>query len=137
LNAQELSVRLAPEPTAVAEARVFIRDVLGVWGVDGMLAQTAGLLASELVTNSILHAAPPIDLTLDWTEPRLRVEVRDRAQRMPEMVEPPRPAGRGGYGLHIIEQLSHAWGARLMTEGKVVWFEIRRVHERVTHDSRH
>ena len=111
----------------MAEARRFVRDALSVWGIDGALAQTVALLVSELVTNAVLHAVPPIDLTLDWEDPLLRVEVSDGANRMPEMIEPPRPAGRGGYGLHLVEQLSHTWGAaRRVPRGKVVWFEIER-----------
>jgi hypothetical protein len=43
------------------------------------------------------------------------------------MVEPPRPAGDGGYGLLLIERLSHEWGAaRRLGGGKVVWFEMHR-----------
>lgn len=108
---EELSFRLAHEPDAVAEARHLLREVLAVWGIDDGLVVIVALLASELVTNAILHAVPPIDLTLDWDERVLRVEVSDGDDRLPVMVEPPRPADDGGYGLLLIERLSHAWGA--------------------------
>jgi anti-sigma regulatory factor (Ser/Thr protein kinase) len=124
---QTLSVRLLPEPEAVAESRRFVGDVLAVWGVDEMLAVTVPLLADELVTNAILHGLPPIDLTLNWDDPVLRVEVSDSEDELPVMVEPPRPAGDGGYGLLLIEQLSHQWGAaRRANGGKIVWFEMNR-----------
>jgi two-component sensor histidine kinase len=124
MSVQELSVRLVPEPPSIGEARHFVRDALSVWGVDVTCADTVALLVSELVTNSILHAVPPIDLTLDRKDQLLRVEVSDGANQMPEMIEPPRPAG-GGYGLHLVEQLSDTWGtARRVPQGKTVWFEI-------------
>jgi anti-sigma regulatory factor (Ser/Thr protein kinase) len=124
---QTLSLRLAPEPEAVAESRHFVGDVLSVWGVYEMLVATVVLLADELVTNAILHAVPPIDLTLNWDDPVLRVEVSDGEDHLPVMLEPPRPAGDGGYGLLLIERLSHEWGAaRRVGGGKVVWFEMHR-----------
>jgi anti-sigma regulatory factor (Ser/Thr protein kinase) len=127
VSAQELSFRLASEPGSVAESRRLVGDALSVWGVDGLLAATVALLASELVTNAVLHAVPPIDLTLGWNDPRLRVAVSDGEDRMPELVEPSRPEGDGGYGLRLVEVLSHAWGAvRRAGGGKVVWFEIER-----------
>jgi anti-sigma regulatory factor (Ser/Thr protein kinase) len=125
LTAHELSVRLDPIPRSISEARRFARDVLSLWGIDGNLADLVALLASELVTNALLHGAPPIDLDLAWRDPRVRVEVSDSAEQMPVMAEPPRPRGRGGFGLHLIERLSLAWGSdHRPTGGKVVWFEL-------------
>ena len=124
---RELSFRLAQEPEAVTEARRLLTAVLGIWGVDEMLGVTVPLLADELVTNAILHAAPPIDLTVRWDDPVLRVHVFDGDDQLPVMVEPPRPAGEGGYGLVLIERFSHAWGAAPRDGGgKVVWFEMNR-----------
>jgi anti-sigma regulatory factor (Ser/Thr protein kinase) len=124
---QELSFRLTQETAAVAEARHLLREVLAVWGLDETLTATVTLLASELVTNAIVHATPPIDLTLDWDDPLLRVEVSDGDDQLPVMVEPPRPAGDGGYGVLLIEHFSHGWGAApRVGGGKVVWFEMNR-----------
>jgi len=121
-----VSFRLAPELEAIAESRLVIRDALDGWGVDGTLADIVVLLASELVTNALVHARPPVDLTIDWKDPHLRVGVSDGEDRMPHMIEPPGQAD-GGYGLHVIEQLSHEWGtAQRVGGGKVVWFEVER-----------
>ena len=46
---------LGPVPTAAAAGRTFVREVCGRWGLQE-LAEPAGLLASELVTNSVVHA---------------------------------------------------------------------------------
>ncbi len=120
MNEQELSVRLEASMLAIREARRFIRDVLDVWGIDGEFAAIVALLTGELVTNALLHGAPPIDLTLSWRDRRLRVEVADGADKMPALVERSRPAGRGGYGLQLIEHMADTWapnptppGARL------------------------
>jgi len=120
------SFRIAPELEAIGESRLVIRDALNGWGVDRTLADIVVLLASELVTNALVHARPPIELMIDWKDPHLRVGVSDGEDRMPEMVEPPRRAD-GGYGLHVIEQLSREWGAaRRVGGGKIVWFELER-----------
>jgi anti-sigma regulatory factor (Ser/Thr protein kinase) len=125
LNTQQLSVRLVAEAASIAEARRFVHDALSVWSVDSTFADTVALLASELVTNAVLHAEPPIDLTLDWDDPRLRVEVSDGGNQMPEVITPLPPAGRGGYGLRLVEDLARAWGAsRRSPHGKIVWFDI-------------
>jgi two-component sensor histidine kinase len=127
LSEQELSVRLEPSLLSIREARRFVTDVLEVWEIDGEFAIIVGLLTGELVTNALLHAAPPIDLALRRRDGCLRVEVADGADKMPALVEPPRTTGRAGYGLQLVEGLGDAWGAEpKSTGGKTVWFEIAR-----------
>ena len=117
--------RLEPEPGAIVESRRLVRDALEVWGVDG-LATVVALLASELVTNALLHAEPPIDLTFDWNDPVVRVGVSDGGDGMPEMPALPLE-GDGGFGLRLVESLSDEWGTeRRVGGGKVVWFELGR-----------
>src|SRR5258707_456265 len=64
---QDLSAEAAfePEPKAVAAARRFVRETLISWGLPGRddLVADAVLLASELVTNAIVHAGTPVQLT--------------------------------------------------------------------------
>src|SRR5436190_1304063 len=78
-----------------------------------ILAEVAELLAGELVTNAVLYAGTPIDIHLAWSDghaPRLAVRVCDETDTMPQIVEPPRPAGHGGYGLRLLERFSTDWG---------------------------
>jgi anti-sigma regulatory factor (Ser/Thr protein kinase) len=126
---RSLSARLEPTPLAVRETRRFVRDILRVWDAE-ILAEVAELLAGELVTNAVLYAGTPIDVHLAWSNghaPRLAVRVCDELDTMPQIVEPPRPPGRGGYGLRMLERFSTDWGVeRRNSGGKCVWFEVGR-----------
>ena len=135
---RSLSARLESTPLAVRETRRFVRDILRVWDAE-ILAETAELLAGELVTNAVLYAETPIDVSLAWSDgdaPRLRVNVCDEADPMPQIVEPPRPRGRGGYGLRLVERFSNDWGVeRRDSGGKCVWFEVGRISDRPVDDA--
>ena len=129
---RSLSARLESTPLAVRETRRFVRDILRVWDSE-ILAEVAELLAGELVTNAVLYAETPIDVNMAWSDgdaPRLRVKVCDEADTMPQIVEPPRPAGHGGYGLRLLERFSNNWGVeRRDSGGKCVWFEVGRTSD--------
>ncbi|WP_369268868.1 SpoIIE family protein phosphatase [Streptomyces sp. R11] len=112
---------LAPEPTAVADARRRTRRQLAAWHVDEETAYHIQLIVSELVTNAIRYGRPPIELRLihDRT---LTCEMRDAGSAAPHL----RHAGtvdEGGRGLFIIAQLAQAWGTRFSTRGKTIWAE--------------
>ena len=34
------------------------------------------------------------------------------------------PGANGGYGLHLVDALSHKWGTRQFDGGKTVWFDL-------------
>ncbi|MBV2153470.1 ATP-binding protein [Kitasatospora sp. SUK 42] len=86
------------------------------------------LLASELVTNAVLHGTPVgrlIYLALDVDPDRLRIEVHDaRGDRRPAL------AASGlddetGRGLRIVESLAARWGCCPRRPlGKIVWCEV-------------
>ncbi|MER7348443.1 ATP-binding protein [Streptomyces aurantiacus] len=108
---------------AVPEARGALRELLRHWGRPGR-AETAELLASELVTNALVHTDRDAILTATVGPRRLRVEVRDFVGRRPR----PRAPGDGedthGRGLLLVQSLADAWGVRAQGVGKVVWFEL-------------
>jgi anti-anti-sigma regulatory factor len=129
-------VHLSPDPTAVAAARLFTRDVWARWRQTGSgpasseAAEPGGLpplervlvVVSELVTNAVVHA-PGTDVWLrmelrgDW----LWVKVRDGMARLLTL----RRRGDwldGGRGLVLVDALSSSWGVGPdLTGGKVVW----------------
>jgi transcriptional regulator with XRE-family HTH domain/anti-sigma regulatory factor (Ser/Thr protein kinase) len=86
--------------------------------------ETARLLTSELVTNSVVHgpAAPAIvGVFIDVARERIRVEVSDGADAPPRL----RPAAdRGGYGLTLVDALATQWGTAREGHGNVTWFEL-------------
>lgn len=105
------------------------REVLRGICVDALvsppLTETALLLVSELVTNSVVHGSgrPVLDISV---EPEvLRVTVTDGAAGLPHVQRETPLLGDGGRGLQLVEALSSRWGAnRRVPSGKSVWFEL-------------
>lgn len=128
---QDLNAEAAfePEPTAVADARRFIRNTLISWGLSGRedLVADAVLLASELVTNAIVHAGTPVQLTCRLDGANVEVSVLDRhpARVIPDppgaAAEVDRPSGRG---LLLPAALSSSWGVTYAPAAKVIWFRL-------------
>jgi anti-anti-sigma factor len=120
---------LAPIPTAAAAARAFVREVLGYWQLalpDNTLVDRAVLLASELVTNAVIHARTELRLRVELRGELLHLAVRDDNPRMLRLITIPDPEAEGGRGLWLVEQLARAWGVNRHPDGgKVVWCTLR------------
>jgi serine phosphatase RsbU (regulator of sigma subunit)/anti-sigma regulatory factor (Ser/Thr protein kinase) len=107
----------------VPAARRRLVDQLDRWGL-GELSDDAALALSELVTNAVLHGAPPIRVGVDLLADGVRLEVSDGAAAAPQV----RVAGPGdtiGRGIAVVESVSAAWGWRPVPDGKIVWCELR------------
>lgn len=80
------------------------------------------LVVSELVTNAVAHAAPPVLLSFFATDGGSTVEVYDSTEgqlAVPVLERPDAPGG--GRGLRIVSQVATAWGVRPFPGGKCVW----------------
>ncbi len=95
------------------------------------LVECAEMAVSELVTNAVLHAEPPIEVRVRGTVAQPRVEVRDGSPEPPALPSQPQPGSEDdlddllltfGRGLTIVARAAAAWGAVLEDDGKVVWF---------------
>ena len=117
---------LDPDPESVKEARAWVRSVLDRLERDDII-DTAELCVSELVTNAILHGTPPISVRVRGTKAHPRVEVRDASNSPPavniDMTDEENLLKTFGRGLALVALHSAAWGAELVPDGKVVWFE--------------
>lgn len=114
-----IELEVAPEAsTPRSVRRVFAAEFAGCSYLDDLL-----LCLSELVTNAVLHAAPPIRIVARAIGGTTRVEVADGSVVAPvrRNVDGRSPSGRG---LHLIDQLSSSWGVDVRPDGKTVWFEI-------------
>ncbi|MFI2345680.1 ATP-binding protein [Streptomyces sp. NPDC019443] len=111
--------------TAVPEVRRALRELLRHWGKQDT-AEVAELLASELVTNALVHTDHGAVVTATVAASTLRVEVRDFMAGLP-VPDVPAAAhlGTHGRGLVLVQSLADAWGVRTHGVGKVVWFELR------------
>ena len=82
------------------------------------------LCLSEVVTNAVLHAGPPIQVSGEILASKtVRVEVSDGSKVTPIQRNPGHtsPTGRG---LRLLDRLTSAWGVDVTKKGKTVWFEI-------------
>jgi signal transduction histidine kinase/serine phosphatase RsbU (regulator of sigma subunit)/DNA-binding response OmpR family regulator len=118
------TARLAEAGTAPSEARRAVARELRRWGVAEEPVDDIVLIASELVTNALVHARPPIDLRLRRIGPHVILEIRDRAGLRPRRRRPD-DSDEHGRGLNIVEVLSESWGTRTSESGKTVWCTVR------------
>ncbi|MET9761990.1 SpoIIE family protein phosphatase [Streptomyces sp. NPDC006372] len=117
---QVASWDLPADPAIVAEARKAASDQLARWGLEESTFVTE-LVVSELVTNAIRHAEPPIRLRL-INDRNLICEVSDASSTAPHLRRA-RVFDEGGRGLLLVAQLTQGWGARQTTTGKTIWAE--------------
>ncbi len=127
------ALSVGPGPRSVHDARQWVLHQLTELGRPE-LAETTELGVSELVTNAVLHAEPPIVVRVRGTRLHPRIEVRDGSPRPPEFPTPLQaaldPADLDwedlmvtvGRGLDIVARSADAWGAEIEETGKVVWF---------------
>ncbi len=119
-----------PEPASVAAARRFVRETLRSWEIPGSgeLAADAELLTSELVTNAVMHAGTPVQVTcradssqvevsvLDWQPARMITGCPGHAADADQVM---------GRGLLLAAALSSSWGVTYGPAAKAVWFRLR------------
>ncbi|MEV0300324.1 SpoIIE family protein phosphatase [Streptomyces prasinus] len=135
---------LSGGPLAPGAARALVRAALAEWteqvlpGTEHLTTRAgddAVLIASELVTNAVVHAGTEVRLScrLEADTGALVIEVADRhPTRSPRDGEPDAPPGEGpespeyGRGLRLVAALSEAWGItyRPGAHTKSVWARI-------------
>lgn len=121
----EADLRVDDDAGDIAKARRFVSHFGGQWGYD-TLQDEAQLVASELVTNALMHARSACDLRMRCADRVLRIEVVDGGRGMPELRRPG-DAVEHGRGLLLVSTLCPAWGVDAYRDGrKMVWAELRR-----------
>lgn len=118
----KLYKELASDTTSPKAARDAIDFIAGDVPQESLYA--ARLLASELVTNSVIHGPGPnarIGLQIEVTRNRLRVEVSDTAEGSPKQTA---PSDTGGYGLTLVDQFSDRWATTRTEAGNLTWSEL-------------
>lgn len=123
---RQTHLELAAFPSAVPCARAHVRAVATECGL-AHLADTAELLASEIVTNAVqasgqlkIAETPVVRITVTTERESLLIRVWDGSDETP-VHQQAGPNDDGGRGLTIIEALSTDWGACPEEDGKVVW----------------
>jgi anti-sigma regulatory factor (Ser/Thr protein kinase) len=129
-TALQVAADLPPDASSVRSARTLVRDALGDVGAETLFSLE--LLVSEVVTNAVSHADPPVTLRVHVDDQRTRVEVTDGVRDVPVVRDPP-PTALGGRGVMFVDRLASSWGTSDDHDGdaaKTVWFELR--HDDVT-----
>ncbi|MEN0129599.1 MAG: ATP-binding protein [Brevundimonas sp.] len=115
-----------PYYRAVAPARHWAAEKLSEAGIAPERLELLVLLVSELVTNAVEHAWPPVVLRVDVDDERIRVEATDGHRDEPVLRQVP-PEDLSGRGVWLIDHLASTWGSQVDASGayKTVWFELR------------
>ena len=127
-----VEVVVALDARAPGAARNFVVRCLKRRVVASAL-DSAELVVSELVTNSLRHGGAPMDevvvsveLMPDW----FRVGVQDSGSHAVIAAQPPDLETGGGFGLNLVQMLSERWGVeRLAVGGTQVWAQLPRARE--------
>ena len=114
---------LEHDTLAPGTARHAAAAVLAEWGLDEGHVHDALLVVSELVTNAVAHAKPPVVLHMTLTadpEAGLRVHVTDGGPApAPTTWTARRPGDEHGRGAGIISALTQAAGTSDDLEGLI------------------
>ncbi|MFS4095657.1 SpoIIE family protein phosphatase [Streptomyces sp. AF1A] len=108
------------DPAVVPSVRARCRERLERWGLEEV-AFTTELILSELVTNAIRYAAPPVKVRLLYGH-CLTCEVSDASSTSPRLRRAA-TTDEGGRGLFLVAQFAQRWGTRYTSCGKVIWTE--------------
>jgi hypothetical protein len=117
---------LVPGPAAPAEARTLITEVCQAWGIPQVL-DAALIVASELVTNAVVHASGALHVTVLLRQSQLHLIVRDQSTDPPRRLKSTlrTSAGvsleTGGRGLPLLDAVCRSWGHLASDTGKAVW----------------
>src|SRR3954453_1012605 len=108
---------------AVPRARRFAAEALTT-EVGSSVVEDAELVVTELVTNALLHGAPPVVLRISPVGSGVRIEVEDTGREMPIRMRENTEA-MTGRGLSLVSRVTSGWGVQRKDEGgKVVWAEV-------------
>ncbi len=121
---QVMTVRaaLTAGTAAPRDARRLVADQVTEWGLDDV-RDDLRLIASELVTNALIHTAGPVEISLSTGPGHVRIEVSDPSTVAPEVTRAD-PDDDHGRGLAIVASLSRDWGVDYHSHGKTVWADV-------------
>ena len=126
-------IRVLPGvPESATAARRLTRQLLGD---DHPVADTAMLLMSELVTNSVMHSRSrrpggTVTVALCAGPTSVLIQVRDDGGPFEPQIATARgvvegaPGAEHGYGLLLVDALAETWGTSATTDGRVTWCRL-------------
>ncbi|MFE4756577.1 ATP-binding protein [Streptomyces mirabilis] len=116
---------LAGEEREVSLARRKVVDKVRAWGVplNDDTADAIRLVASELITNAVVHGEGPVTVALYHRPGRLVIDVLDDNPAAPQ-ASCAQVDDESGRGLELVELLASRCAWEPVGQGKRVWAEI-------------
>jgi anti-sigma regulatory factor (Ser/Thr protein kinase) len=111
-----VSADLPPTAESVPAARELVGEVTE--HLPRRAREAAELIASELVTNSVVHAGTPLNVFAAADDETVEVVVADHAGWSPDDPD------RAGHGLLLVGLLAADWAAVMEADGKRVWARL-------------
>jgi anti-sigma regulatory factor (Ser/Thr protein kinase) len=119
------------ERTGVRLARHALADQMDAAGVSGVERDDAILVLSELVSNSVKHAAalPSGEIAVRWavSADEVHIEITDGGGATMPRAGVAALSALGGRGLEIVRTLCRRWGVIEGEQGVTVWADVPRL----------
>jgi len=112
-------------PWLVTHVRRRVANVALGCGASPDEALVVELLASEVVTNAVVHGPERghVAVRAGVRDGAFTVAVTDQGHGGP-VLRDPEPTEPSGRGLHVVANLASAWGVEPGSEGTTVWFTV-------------
>jgi signal transduction histidine kinase len=117
-------IDLASAADSPGRARAAAADMVATLHLEP-LGDDLALVVSELVTNAVRHAVPPVRLEISADADRVTVAVGDGSPGRPVAREAADDA-EGGRGMALVDMLCAETGVRPNPPGKTVWAALAR-----------
>lgn len=123
-DAPRRTVRLPHSLDSPGQARAIAADAVREFDCEDMPDDVA-LVVSELVTNAVRYAQPPVELEIEVSDDSVVIAVNDGSPGRPASPEQ-NDSAEGGRGLLLVDLLSAETGVRPQPPGKTVWASLPR-----------
>ncbi|CAN5160715.1 hypothetical protein BH24ACT10_BH24ACT10_15730 [soil metagenome] len=111
-------------PASAAQARAAVAACSVRLGLEEIRDDVV-LVVSEMVTNAVRHAQPPVGLEIEAGEDDVVIAVCDGSPQTP-VARAADVDAEGGRGMLLVDLLSDDHGVRVQPPGKTVWARLRR-----------
>ncbi|MET0819765.1 MAG: ATP-binding protein [Aeromicrobium sp.] len=116
---------MPPDPSAVGEARRFLRATLTDWSIAPDTTDQAVLCLSELATNALIHTGGGCHVRVELHDGVLTTRVHDNGGTVEPRVRAADDSLHGnGHGLRLVDALVDSWGRETHAHSAAVWFAL-------------
>ncbi|MFF0481946.1 ATP-binding protein [Streptomyces sp. NPDC004435] len=116
--AGRFEVAMTPGLGRPAQARRMIAAHARLWRLPDVATDSAMLIASELVTNAVVHGRGSVGLRVALADGELRIEVSDESSVEPRL-KTAADDDLSGRGLFLVAVTARDWG--VINNGRTVW----------------